>query len=144
MHVTPYLNFNGHCREAFAHYQRVLGGELMLMTYSQMPQDTRDDGCADVSAAAPDQVMHVTLAAGEAPLLMGSDMPPGQHAPGGSNIAVALNFDDNAEAERVFAALAEGGQIGMPMEETFWAERFGMCVDRFGIQWLVNGRYQQS
>lgn len=71
MHVTPYLYFNGHCREAFAHYQRVLGGELMLMTYAQMPPDTRDDGCADVSAAAPDQVMHVTLAAGEAPLLMG-------------------------------------------------------------------------
>lgn len=66
MHVTPYLYFNGHCREAFAHYQRVLGGELMLMTYAQMPPDTRDDGCADVSAAAPDQVMHVTLAAGSA------------------------------------------------------------------------------
>lgn len=66
MHVTPYLNFNGHCREAFAHYQRVLGGELMLMTYAQMPADSRDDGCADVSAAAPDQVMHVTLAAGSA------------------------------------------------------------------------------
>ncbi|WP_223571663.1 VOC family protein [Xanthomonas citri] len=138
MQVTPYLYFEGTCRAAFAHYQQVLGGELMLTTYAQMPPQAGSD--MSIDAAATDLVMHVTLAGPNGPLLMGSDMPPGQQLDGARPVSVGLGFDDNLEAERAYTALAEGGQVQMPFGQTFWAEGFGMCTDRFGIQWLVNGR----
>ncbi|MDG4489436.1 VOC family protein [Xanthomonas vesicatoria] len=138
MHITPYLYFEGTCCAAFAHYQRVLGGELMLTTYAQMPPHAGSQ--VAINAAAADLVMHVTLAGSDGPRLMGSDMPPGQRLQGAKPVSVGLGFDDTLEAERAYAALAEGGQVQMPFGETFWAEGFGMCTDRFGIQWLVNGR----
>ncbi|UXA54754.1 VOC family protein [Xanthomonas prunicola] len=95
-----------------------------------------------IDAAAADLVMHVTLAGSKGPLLMGSDLPPGQQLQGAQPVSVGLGFDDTVEAERTHAALAEGGQVQMAFGETFWAEGFGMCTDRFGIQGLVNGRYR--
>ncbi|WP_372392823.1 VOC family protein [Xanthomonas sp. NCPPB 3582] len=142
MHITPYLYFAGTCRAAFAHYQHVLGGELMLMTYAQMPPHAEGEAAMEDAAAAADLVMHVSLAGPDAPLLMGSDLPPGKQVQGTGAVSVALGFDDTLQAERVHAALADGGQVQMPFDETFWAEGFGMCTDRFGIQWLVNGRYR--
>lgn len=146
MKVTPYLNFNGDCRQAFESYKKIFGGEVFQMTYADAPPQPAGsmpppEGCGDVSAAG-DRIMHVTLAQGQVPFLMGSDMPPGMEKKQGG-IAVAINCDDNAEAERVFKALSEGGTVQMAMGETFWAERFGMCLDRFGTPWLVNGVYKQ-
>ncbi|HBK45822.1 MAG TPA: VOC family protein [Xanthomonadaceae bacterium] len=145
MKTTPYLNFNGDCRQAFETYERVLGGELYLITYGEAPADAAPgEGCGDIAASAKDRIMHVTLARDRMPVLMGSDMPPGMEKSNAGGIAVALNCDDNGEAERVFAALAEGGQVQMAMAETFWAERFGMLTDRFGTPWLINGVYKQT
>ncbi len=136
MHATPYLNFNGNCREAFTLYQQLFGGELMLMRFADAPSDV----CDGMPAEVMDKVMHVTLAGRDGPIVMGSDAPPGRGAERTEGIGVALGFDDNAEAERVFGALAEGGQIQMAFGETFWSERFGMVVDRFGVPWMINGK----
>ncbi|QBG97292.1 VOC family protein [Xanthomonas oryzae] len=118
----------------------MLGGAQMLMTHAQMPPHPDSEGATNASAA--DLIMHVTLAGANGPLLMGSDLPSGKQLQRTNAISVALNVDDNLEAERVYAALADGGQVQMPVAATFWAERFGMCTDRFGVQWLVNGRYR--
>ncbi|WP_230078477.1 VOC family protein [Xanthomonas oryzae] len=112
----------------------------MLMTHAQMPPHPDSEGATDASAA--DLIMHVTLAGANGPLLMDSDLPPGKQLQRTNAISVALNVDDNLEAERVYAALADGGQVQMPIAATFLAERFGVCTDRFGVQWLVNGRYR--
>jgi len=149
MKATPYLNFNGDCRQAFELYKKVFGGDTFQMTYGEAPPPPKDappppEGCAgEIPDSAKDRIMHVTLAHGQVPLLMGSDMPPGMEKHGSGGIAVALNCESNDEADRVFKALAEGGNVQMPLGETFWAERFGMCVDRFGTPWLVNGVYKQ-
>lgn len=147
MKTTPYLSFYGDCRQAFETYARIFGGQVFQITYGEAPPPPEGsappEGCGDVGPGAPDQIMHATLAHGQAPFLMGSDMPPAMERKGSGGISVALNCDDNAEAERVFKALSEGAQIQMPMAETFWAERFGMLVDRFGTPWLINGVYKQ-
>jgi len=131
MQLNPYLNFQGQCAEAFRLYERVLGGEITFMqTHGDSPM--RDQTPPDWH----DAVMHVTLQVGDQ-VLMGSDAPPPYYEkPQG--ISVSIGIEDPAEAERIFAGLSEGGQVRMPMEKTFWAERFGMCVDRFGIPWIVN------
>ena len=149
MKATPYLNFDGDCRQAFELYKKVFGGDTFQMTYGDAPPPPEGsppppEGCGgDMPADARDRIMHVTLAHGQTAFLMGSDMPPSFGKTGSGGIAVALNCDDNAEAERVFQALADGGNVQMPMAETFWAERFGMVVDRFGTPWLINGIYKQ-
>jgi PhnB protein len=127
----PYLFFSGNCAEALTRYQEIFGGELDMMRMSEMP--------ADEPAAPPEQadlVMHAALTFGDN-LLMASDDPTGD---GGSMKGVAINFstDDGGEADRVFAALADAGEVTMPMEQTFWSPKFGMCVDRFGVPWMVN------
>ena len=131
MQVSPYLSFNGDCEEAFTFYQKAIGGTRGM---------TNHFGGSPMASHVPpnwhDKVMHTTLSIGNT-TLMGSDAPPGmQESPKG--FSVSLVIDEAGEAERVFAALSEGGTVRMPMEKTFWAERFGMLVDRFGIPWLIN------
>jgi PhnB protein len=130
MAFHPYLFFGGNCREAFTRYQEILGGELVLLRMSDMPTDET------VPADQSDLIMHAALTLGDA-LLMASDAPGGEFGPL-QRIHVNYTVADVAEAERVFAALAEGGETTTPMAETFWAPRFGMCVDRFGTPWMVN------
>lgn len=131
MQVNPYLVFDGQCEAAFKHYERVLGGRInSLMRFSDGP------GCEDMPAAARDQVMHVCMSVGEQ-VLMASDCPPGQYEPP-AGTSVTINIDDRDEGERIFNALAEGGTVRMPFDETFWASGFGMCVDRFGTPWMVS------
>lgn len=132
MKMTPYLGFDGKCRDAFEFYAGCLDGKIeMMMTYGGSPM------ADEMPPEAHDRIMHASLVADGA-LLMGGDAPPGRHeTPKG--IMVALEIDDLARAERVFNALADGGTVSMPFEETFWVERFGMLVDRFGIPWAVNG-----
>jgi PhnB protein len=131
MELTPYLNFNGQCAEAFKLYERVLGGRIVAMhTHGETP--ARDH----VPAEWHDKIMHVRLEIGDK-ALMGSDAPPDQYtAPQG--IYVSISVGDPAEGERIFAALAEQGTITMPFQKTFWSPGFGMAVDRFGTPWMVN------
>jgi len=128
--VTPYLNFNGDCREAIAFYASLFGGPVDMMTYGESP------ACDEMPPGTSDYVMHAQLTAGSL-FLMASDVPPGMYQkPVG--VSVALAVDSVEEAERVYKALAEGGEVQMPLEETFWAQRFAMVADRFGTPWMIN------
>lgn len=131
MELNPYLTFNGQCEAAFKFYEKCLGGKIeMMMTHGQSP-------IADqVPANWRDKIMHVRMTAG-GKVLMGSDAPPDRYQkPQG--FSVSLSVAEPADAERMFKALAEGGSVQMPLQETFWALRFGALVDRFGIPWMVN------
>lgn len=131
MKINPYLTFAGDCEVAFARYADVLGGRIDgLMRYRGAP------GGDWVGEDWLDKVMHCAMAFGDQ-VLMGSDSPPQTYRkPEG--VSVALQVDSDAEAERVYAALSEGGTVSMELQETFWASRFAMFEDRFGIKWIVN------
>jgi len=130
MRINPYLGFSGQCAEAFQFYADVLGGKIeFTMKYGEMPDMPATPGWEN-------KIMHAHLRVGDQDL-MGADAPPQmQEKPQG--FSVSLHVDEPAEADRVFAALSEGGSTSMPIQETFWARRFGMCTDRFGIPWMVN------
>ena len=131
MQISPYLHFNGNCQEAFQFYERVLGGKIeALIPHAGTPAE------AHVPAEWKDKIMHARLnTQGQA--LMASDAPPGRYnKPQG--FSVTLDIKDIAEAERIYAALAENGNVTMPLQQTFWAARFAMFFDRFGIPWMIN------
>ena len=136
MQVSPYLNFNGNCAEAFRFYERCLSGKLIAMqTFGESPM--RDQ----VPPEAHGRVVHARLQLGEQvagqQILMGSDGPPG-HASTPSGFAVSIAVAAPDEGERIFAGLSEGGNVTMPYAKTFWSAGFGMVTDRFGIPWMVN------
>jgi PhnB protein len=129
--VTPYLSFNGQCEEAFKFYEKHLGGKIsFMMTYGDSPM---------ADQAPPEwkkKIMHVTLTLDDY-VLQGADAPPGQYQkPQG--FTISLGTDDAEEADRVFTALEEKGVVGMPLQETFWALRFGAVTDQFGTPWMIN------
>jgi len=132
MQINPYLNFNGDCAEAFKFYEQAVGGKIMfMMTWGEMP------GAADqFPPETHKRIMHATLKVGEQ-TIMGADAPPDKYQPP-KGMNVSIHVKDRAEGERVFNALAENGKVNMPFSETFWSPGFGMCVDRFGIPWMVN------
>ena len=129
MAFHPYLFFGGNCREAFTRYKEIFGGELVLIAMKDMPSDE------PVPPDQADLIMHAALMP-EGQLLMGSDDPTDQF---GSVRGMQVNYavDEVADAEKVFAALAEGGEITLPIGETAWSPMFGMCIDRFGTPWMV-------
>ena len=131
MELNPYLTFNGRCEAAFKFYEKSLGGKIeMMFTHGQSP--TADQVPPDWR----DKVMHARMTVG-GKVLMGSDAPPDRYEkPQG--FSVSLSVTDPAEAERLFKALAENATIVMPIQQTFWATRFGMLVDQFGIPWMIN------
>lgn len=130
MKLNPCLNFNGECEGAFKFYEQILGGKITFsMTWGEIP------GADQFPAESHKLIMHTTLSIGDQ-VLMGADSPPRRYEkPRG--MSVALHFKDTAEGERVFNALAENGNVTMPFQKTFWSPGFGMCVDRFGIPWMV-------
>ena len=131
MKIEPYLNFNGDCQEAFRFYEKILGGRIeAITTHGESPI------AAQVPADWQHLVLHARMTVGDIDL-MGSDSPPDQYEPP-RGIWVSVNIVDPVEAERVFKALAENGTIVMPFDQTFWAKRFGMLFDRFGIPWMIN------
>ena len=132
MQVNPYLNFNGDAREALAFYEKALGGKSgHVMTFGDTPS------AEHVPADWGNKVMHASLELPGGNSIFLSDAPPGMYEkPAGTY--VSINVDEAAEAERIFGELAQNGQVQMPLEKTFWAERFGMVVDRFGIPWMLN------
>jgi PhnB protein len=131
MKINAYLNFDGQCAEAFRFYERVLGGAItMMQTHGESPM--RDQTPPEWH----DRVMHVRLEV-DGQVLMGSDFPP-QYATQAQGFAVSIHVDEAADAQRLFAGLAEGGSVTMPLQKTFWAGHFGMLTDRFGTPWMVN------
>lgn len=132
MNVNPYLVFNGDCEAAFTFYARATGGQL-----GPMMRFGETEGCEDMPASHKDKIMHTHIMFGQT-VLMASDNHPDHPYNGVNGCSIALQVDSIAEAERVFAALSEGGQVTMPLGEVFWAVRFGMLVDRFGVPWMVN------
>jgi PhnB protein len=133
MSLHPYLFFTGTCREAMTRYQEILGGELAVMTVADMPEgEEPPPGPPD-----PDLVIHAALTFGAGDLLMASDDPTGDGG-GMKGMAVNLTVADPDEATRIFEALAQDGVVLMPLAETFWSPRFGMCADRFGTSWMVD------
>jgi len=138
MNIIPHLNFDGQCKEAFEFYAELLDGEIKFsMTWGEMP-----DGAADQFPPETHKlIMHTTLEV-DGDFIMGADSPPGRYTPP-KGITVSIGVKDKGKAERVFNALCEGGNITMPFAQTFWSPGFGMCVDRFGIPWMVNTEAHQ-
>jgi PhnB protein len=131
MFVNPYLNFNGNCEEAFRYYEKARGGKIEAM----LPHEGTE-AAQHVPAEWRKKIIHARLKLGDT-LLMGADAPPGRYSePKG--MSVSLQVKTPAEADRAFHALAEKGTVQMPIAKTFFSERFGMVVDRFGIPWMVN------
>ena len=131
MQSNPYLFFTGECETAFKFYEQCFGGKIVeKMTYGDSPM------AEQTSAEQRDRIMHINLTVGDI-VLMGADAPPHLfEKPQG--FYVNLQFDNIAEAEQVFNALAENGTVRMPFQETFWAKRFAMLIDRFGTPWMIN------
>jgi PhnB protein len=129
--LNAYLNFNGDCEAAFKFYERCLGGKIVAM------RRHGDSPIADhVPAGWRDRIMHARLDVGNM-VLMGADAQPERYQkPQG--LYVSLGFAKPDDAERIFKALGERGTVQMPLQKTFWSERFGMLVDGFGIPWMVN------
>lgn len=136
MKLSPYLNFNGQCEAAFKFYEEVLGGKITFsMTWAEMP------GADQFPPESQKLIMHSSICVGDQ-TLMGADAPPDRYQePKGMN--VSIHTKDIAEGERIFNALAENGKVTMPFQQTFWSPGFGMCVDRFGIPWMVNSEQAQ-
>jgi PhnB protein len=143
--LTPYLSFRGNTREAFAFYAQALGAEIQAMLrFADMPAPPAgDDGCAGGpppgADGAGDGIMHACLALPGGALLMAGDVPPGMPFDGMKGVMLALQCDTEVEAQRIFAALAEGGSITMPLAPAPWARIFGMLTDRHGVSWAING-----
>jgi PhnB protein len=132
MQLNPYLFFNGECAAAFKFYEQCLGGKIVaMMTYAEAPPESQMS-----SDESRNQIMHAQLMVDDM-ALMGSDWPS-EYFEKPQGFSVSLQFNDVAEAEQIFNALAENGTIKMPLEATFWAARFGMLVDRFGTPWMIN------
>lgn len=130
MKVRTYLNYGGNCAEAFRFYEKHLGAKIgMLMTHDQMP------GATNVPPEQAKAVLHASLTLGDTQL-MASDVPRDRFQPMRS-VYICLNVDSDAEAERIYKLLTEGGEIFMPMQETFFAHRYGQFRDRFGTSWMV-------
>jgi PhnB protein len=129
--LYPNLAFDGQCEAAFRYYEQCLRGKItFMMTYENMPMDLQ------TPADWRKKIGHATLSLGDF-ILSGSDVLPEKYQkPQG--FALQFNLNDPVEAERIFTALAENGTVQMPLQETFWALRFGVLVDQFGIPWLIN------
>jgi len=131
MKLNVYLSFPGTCEEALNFYQSVLGGEITaVMRWGGSPGEEM------VGEDWHDKVMHACLAVGGMDLMAADVYGPHFVEPQGYNVSVMV--EDPAEAERILAGLSDGGQVSMPIDQTFWAQRFGMLTDRFGINWMVN------
>lgn len=131
--LDAYLVFNGNCADAMRFYERKLGGKLeVLMTHAESPI------AAQTPPGSADRIMHARLVI-DGRVLMASDSMVGRPYEGLKGFSLSLIYPTVADARRAFEALADGGQVTMPFQKTFWAEAFGMLVDRFGTPWMING-----
>lgn len=133
MRVEPYLFFDGRCEEAIEFYRKVLGAEVtMLMRYKESPEPTPP---GMIPPGSENKVMHSNLRIGET-MVMASDGNC-QGKPSFQGFSLSVTAPNEAEAKRMFAALADGGQVQMPLTKTFFSPRFGMVADRFGVSWMI-------
>ena len=130
MQLNPYLLFKGNCEDAFKFYEKCLGGKIVTM----MPHEGTP-AAEQVPANWREKIIHARMTVGDQ-VLMASDVPPDRYAPM-KGFGVSFTVDSPADAERIFKALSEKGAVGMPMQQTFFAVRFGMVVDQFGTPWMV-------
>ena len=138
--INPYLNFAGNAEEAFNFYKSVFGGDFAML---QRFKDV--EGLGNLPANEVDRVMHVSLPMGQS-VLMASDTLEslGQQVTFGNNFYISINAESKEDADRLFAGLSAGGHIEMPMQDQFWGAYFGMCKDKFGIQWMLSFSQQQA
>lgn len=131
MQLNPHLTFNGQCEAAFRFYERCLGGNVVfMMTYGDSPL------AEQTPPAWRRKLLHAMLSLGDYRLTGADVLPESYEKPQG--FSVFLSIDTAEEADRIFQTLAEGGAVEIPLQETFWAQRFGMLVDQFGTPWLIN------
>ena len=127
--LNPYVNFDGNTREAMEFYKDVFGGELVINTFGEYGES---------DPALADKTMHAQLETERGFTLMASDGPPGTELKVGDNISISLSGDDADELHGYWDKLSDGGTVTMPLEKQMWGDEFGMCVDRFGLPWMVN------
>lgn len=141
--VNVYLTFKGNCEEAFNFYKSVLRGEFQYVgRFGDMPPQ---EGM-QMSESDKNKIMHISLPVSKETILMGSDTG-GEWAPDfreGNNFSISVNTDSTQEADRIFKGLSEGGNITMPIADTFWGSYFGMLTDKFGINWMVSFEKRSS
>jgi len=132
--AIAYLAFNGNCADAMRHYEKALGGKLeVLMSGAESPMADQ------IPKEFAHRILHARLALPGGGLLYAGDAPANVPYEGIKGVSIAVDYASVAEAEKVFNALADGGQVTMPMQPAFWAKRWGMLVDKFGTAWIVNG-----
>ena len=130
----PYLSFDGTCAEAMRFYNHVLGGKLeIMMTNAESPW------AAQMPKESGSRILHACLALDDNGYLYAGDCPENMRSSGIKCVGLTLNYATVEQAQQVFQALCEGGQVTMPLQSTFWAKTWGMLVDRFGTPWIVNG-----
>lgn len=128
-YLSPYLNFDGNCREAMDFYHSVLGGKLDMNTFGDyFPNEPEE---------RKDKIMHAMIQ-NDYLTLMASDTPPGAEYNIGNHVALSLAGDDTDQLRKLWEALSEGGQVIMPLEKQIWGDEFGMFADKFGMTWMVN------
>lgn len=127
--VNPYIAFKGNCKDAINFYKDALGAEVLYtQTYGNSPMSEPGN---------EDKILHSTIKVGDSHIMLCDDVRPEAAAAGG-NISLAVGLNDTARAKTIFNNLADGGNVTMPLDKTFWAEAFGMLTDKFGINWMVN------
>ncbi|MEU5252793.1 VOC family protein [Streptomyces longwoodensis] len=127
--LNPYLTFDGDAREAMEFYREVFGGSLTLSTFGEFGLE---------GTPHAERIMHGMLETGSGFALMGGDLPPGTEFSAGSNFAVALSGDDDAELRGYWEKLSDGGSVSVPLEKQMWGDVYGACTDRFGVPWMVD------
>lgn len=128
--VIPYITFNGNCQEALEFYKSAVNAKIEnVMHFGDSPME--------VPEGAKKKIMHSTFNIFGSPM-MASDTMPGQDVNAGGPITLSLNFDSKEEQQKTFDALSKGGRVNMPLQETFWGAIFGMCTDKFGVNWMFN------
>ncbi len=133
--LNPYLNFSGNTEEAFTFYKSVFGGEFaMIQRFKDTPEASR------VAAKDQDKLMHIALPIGKGNVLMATDAleSMGHKLVIGNNIQLSVSADSEAEADKIFKGLSAGGKVDVPLSKQFWGAYFGMCTDKFGVQWMVS------
>lgn len=142
--INPYLHFLGNTEEVFNFYKSVFGGEFAtFMRFGDMPTQ---EGCEELSDSDKSKIMHVALPLSDGHVLMASDAV-GEYANDaiiGNNVSLSISADSKEEADRFFNGLADDGTTTLPISDTFWGAYFGMCKDKFGVQWMVNYDYPQN
>jgi PhnB protein len=133
--LNPYISFDGDARPAMEFYEQVFGGTLQMTTFGEFGMSDSPDA---------DKIMHAALETSSGFTLMGADTPTGMTFADGKRISVSVSGDDGDELRGYWEKLSAGGTVSMPLEKQAWGDEFGMCTDRFGVDWLVNIGQQQT